>query len=191
MVLKSFWRAAASTNIFFFLLGFLQRKVDEIARLSETRRKEQERNFRLVSLERGSSHRGTVVGALACHLVRVLVGTLYVGWVCFGFSPFQPDKQGLERKGEGNSRARVKAGEVPSPRTHFALLARPKTLLPSLRKASHVGYFLLKEVFLWYSRFCSSRNQHCQILIQVSQVSWGHFKGNLHFNKKITLNHRE
>ncbi|KAM7435854.1 Nuclear pore glycoprotein p62 [Porites harrisoni] len=27
--------------------GFLQRKVDEIARLSETRRKEQERNFRL------------------------------------------------------------------------------------------------------------------------------------------------
>ena len=79
MVLKSFWRAAASTNIFFFLLGFLQRKVDEIARLSETRRKEQERNFRLVSLERGSSHRGTVVGALSCHLVRVLVGTLYVG----------------------------------------------------------------------------------------------------------------
>ena len=87
MVLKSFTRAAASTDIYvFFLLGFLQRKVDEIARLSETRRKEQERNFRLVSLERGSSHRGTVVGALACHLVRVLVGTLYVGWVCFGFS---------------------------------------------------------------------------------------------------------
>lgn len=80
MVLKSFTRAAASTDIYvFFLLGFLQRKVDEIARLSETRRKEQERNFRLVSLERGSSHRGTVVGALACHLVRVLVGTLYVG----------------------------------------------------------------------------------------------------------------
>ena len=74
VVLKSFRRAAASTIIFFFLLGFLQRKVDEIARLSETRRKEQERNFRLVSLERGSSHRGTVVEvALACHLVRVPV----------------------------------------------------------------------------------------------------------------------
>ena len=29
--------------------GILQRKVDEISRLSETRRKEQERNFRLVS----------------------------------------------------------------------------------------------------------------------------------------------
>lgn len=79
MVLKSFRRATASTNIFVFLLGFLQRKVDEIARLSETRRKEQERNFRLVSLERGSSNRDAVVGALACHLVRVTVWTLYVG----------------------------------------------------------------------------------------------------------------
>ena len=78
MVLKSFRRVAASTNTFFFLLGFLQRKVDEIARLSETRRKEQERNFRLVSLEGGSSNRGTVVGTLACHLVRVTVW-LYVG----------------------------------------------------------------------------------------------------------------
>ena len=76
VVLKSFRRVAASTNIYIFLLGFLQRKVDEIARLSETRRKEQERNFRLVSLEKGSSHRGTVGGALACHLVRVPVWTL-------------------------------------------------------------------------------------------------------------------
>ena len=39
-------------NLFFsrFFTGVLQRKVDEIARLSETRRKEQERNFRLVSI---------------------------------------------------------------------------------------------------------------------------------------------
>ena len=34
-----------------FPLGILQRKVDEISRLSETRRKEQERNFRLVCLK--------------------------------------------------------------------------------------------------------------------------------------------
>ena len=149
MVLKSFRLAAASTNIFFFLLGFLQRKVDEIARLSETRRKEQERNFRLVSLERGSSNRGAVVGvALACHLVRVPVWTLYVGWVCFGFF-FLLSLRSRRSKGKGKGiRARGRMEEkFPPPRTHFALLARPKTPLLFLRKTCHVGYFLLEEVF--------------------------------------------
>ena len=114
MVLKSFSCAAASTNIFFFLLGFLQRKVDEIARLSETRRKEQERNFRLVSLERGSSHRGTSSTRLppgSSPRGDAICGLSFF-WV---LSPTQPDKQGFERKGEGNSRAREKGGEVPSP----------------------------------------------------------------------------
>ena len=116
---------------FFFLLGFLQRKVDEIARLSETRRKEQERNFRLVSLERGSSNRSTVVGALACRLVRVPVWTLYacglsLFWVLFST---QFGKQAFERKGEGNSRVREKGGEVPSPLARTLRFSRVRSLL--------------------------------------------------------------
>ena len=150
MVLKSFWRAAASTNIFFFLLGFLQRKVDEIARLSETRRKEQERNFRLVSLERGSSHRGTVVGALACHLVRVLVGTLYVGWICFGFSLLLSlISRGSKGKGKG-IRSRGRREERLPPPSHSLCASRASEVpftFPS-EYAGYVGYFLLKEVFL-------------------------------------------
>ena len=147
MVLKSFSRAAASTNIFFFLLGFLQRKVDEIARLSETRRKEQERNFRLVSLEGVNSNRGTVVGAPACHRVRVPVWTLYVGWVCFGFS-FLLSLRSRGSKGKRKEFAREgegRKGSLPT-RTYFALLARPKSPLPFLRKTCHVGYFLGTQV---------------------------------------------
>ena len=174
MVLKSFSCAAASTNIFFFLLGFLQRKVDEIARLSETRRKEQERNFRLVSLERGSSHRGTVVGALACHLVRVPVGTLYVGWV-WGSSFYSAwvdvqKERGREFAREGEGRR----SSLPLARTsRFSRVRRP--LYFSLGKPATKAIFCSKRFFFPATHFfVLLGNQHCQILIQVSQISWGH-----------------
>ena len=178
MVLKSFSCAAASTNIFFFLLGFLQRKVDEIARLSETRRKEQERNFRLVSVERGSSNRGAVVGALACHLVRVLVGTLYVGWVCFGFSLLLSlICRGSKGKGNG-IRARGRREERFPPPSHALCASRASEVpftFPSECRLRRL--FSAQRGFSpGTHRFDFLENQHFQILIQVSQISWGHFK---------------
>ena len=71
---------------FVFLSGILQRKVDEIARLSETRRKEQERNFRLVSsgvrVRKKSRGRTPRCGGLYLSLISsVFHILLWVGWV--------------------------------------------------------------------------------------------------------------
>ena len=164
MVLKSFRLAAASTNIFFFLLGFLQRKVDEIARLSETRRKEQERNFRLVSLERGSSNRGAVVGvALACHLVRVPVWTLYVGWVCFGFF-FLLSLRSRRSKGKGKGIcARGRSEErLPAPlhvlrafRASEVPFTFPSEKLPRRLFSARRGFFPATHLFVLLE------NKHC------------------------------